>query len=987
MSRPEFVQLLFAGYELDEGNARLSRDGKALALTPKALAVLCVLARQPGQLVSKDALLDAVWGHRHVSESVLKTTISELRAVLGDDARSPRFIETAARRGYRFIGHNDAAPVMTEAAAPEAVASSVAPARLIGRVAALNRLRDTWQQACAGRRQMVWIAGEAGVGKTTLIEQFLSELAPQSWVKGHCVDPFGAGEPYLPALEAVSDLCRRDPGMIARLRSTAPTWLLQLPWLCSESERTSLRQELAGSSQERMVREARELFDGYSLEHPIVFVVEDLHWSDDASLRLMEHFARNQNPARVMLLCSFRLAEVVSAEHHPLKALRSEMRLHKLCQEIVLDAFSEAEVGDFIADRFPQVPFTEPFIRTLHQHTDGLPLFLVNVVEDLVLQGVLDTKTAPECAAITRLQVPESLAGVVEKQIARLHDKDRQILEAASVCGQDFYAQTVADALDRDANEVTQRCEALVRRKQWLEPLAVVRLPDGSLAARYAFRHALYRRVFYQGIGALTLAQLHRRVAASLSSKRVAGDDIGSATAAELASHFERGHEPMAALRHYADAAEHALRHFAPADALALAEHALSLAARCPESPELDDLQLTLNLRCGAAASQRYGIASSEAIAIHERTQALCNRLPDSPALGWVFNALGQASYGRAEFEATTALATRIQNLADRYDDPLLTVSACTLLGLSCSLQGQHAAARQHLERGIAVCEALGGAVFPPHFFADPGVHMGARLGSSLLMLGYVDQARTRIEKTLTRACALGNPMAIAIAATDSGVLAIALNDPETAAAHAVTLKQIADTHCTAPADANGRLIAGWVRAQQGEPEAGLEMILEGLRIRRAMGTAFGHTLFRRCAAEACIIAGRFEQAQQQIVQALELAQRIGERWYLPDLHLLQSRIEVGLGKTEIARASIHAAIGEARAQAALWMELSALVALCELENASAADRDELRGAYGRLEDGFDTTVGQRAREMLIEHLPELDDCQSAAMPLLPAAS
>src|SRR5262245_54813852 len=88
---------------LDESNARLTRDGKALDVPPKAFAVLCLLARNAQKLVTKDELLDAVWGHRHVSESVLKSIINQLRSLLGDDPRAPRYIETLNRRGYRFV--------------------------------------------------------------------------------------------------------------------------------------------------------------------------------------------------------------------------------------------------------------------------------------------------------------------------------------------------------------------------------------------------------------------------------------------------------------------------------------------------------------------------------------------------------------------------------------------------------------------------------------------------------------------------------------------------------------------------------------------------------------------------------------------------------------------------------------------------------------------------------------------------------------------
>jgi len=177
------LRLCFDEFELDETNARLTREGRPVPVPPKAFAVLCTLARQPGQLITKNALLDAVWGHQHISESVLKTVISELRAALSDDARQPRYIETASRRGYRFIGSTrpEQAP---PAGAAERAQPALSPAifadrprsqSLIGRQIALERLHRAWADALEGRRKIFWVTGEAGVGKTTLIEGFSAE--------------------------------------------------------------------------------------------------------------------------------------------------------------------------------------------------------------------------------------------------------------------------------------------------------------------------------------------------------------------------------------------------------------------------------------------------------------------------------------------------------------------------------------------------------------------------------------------------------------------------------------------------------------------------------------------------------------------------------------------------------------------------------------------------------------------------------------------
>ncbi|MGZ9014611.1 MAG: AAA family ATPase, partial [Burkholderiales bacterium] len=315
------LRVRFDAFELDEADARLTRDGQAIPLPPRPFALLCALARAPRTLVTKDALLDAVWGHRFVSDSALKTTVSALRAALQDDPKQPRYIETVSRRGYRFIGavSPPSAPITPSTIAP--VARDLPARPITGRADALERLRAAWQLARAGQPQVVWISGDPGVGKTTLIEYFMAEVGEGGCAYGQCVAQSGTGEPYLPILDALGALCRRDASIAALLRAIAPTWLVQLPWLSTGEEREALRRELSGSGQARMLREFGELLERGTEDRPLVLVTEDLHWSDAATLQLMDHTARRRGAARLLWLASFRLTEVIAAGH-PLESLR-----------------------------------------------------------------------------------------------------------------------------------------------------------------------------------------------------------------------------------------------------------------------------------------------------------------------------------------------------------------------------------------------------------------------------------------------------------------------------------------------------------------------------------------------------------------------------------------------------------------------------------------------------------------------------------------
>ncbi len=951
MADTEPLRLRFDAFELDETEARLTRDGRPIALAPKAFGVLCTLARQPGKLVAKDALLDAVWGHQHISESVLKTTISELRAALSDDAKQPRYIETASRRGYRFIG--------AMAAPPAPPARPVEGPPIIGRQVTLERLHRAWNDAVAGRRQVFWIAGEAGVGKTTLIDRFVAEAGAVVCAHGQCVEQFGAGEPYLPVLEALGTLCRNDASLVPMMRAVAPTWLLQLPWLSSEAERENLRRELAGTTRDRMLRELAELLDRYSLQQPLLLVTEDLHWSDHATVHLMDHIARRRGSGRLMWLATFRLAEVI-AEEHPLKALRHELRMHRLCEEVVLDPFSEQEVSDYVESRFPGVDFPEAFVRRLHSHTDGLPLFLVNVIDDLTTQGVLEPSAAD--MPIGTFQVPENLAGVIEKQIARLPDELRTMLEAASVCGVEFRPGTVADALERDAGWVDQRCDELARLQRWLRPADVGRLPDGSLDARYTFRHALYRHVFHQRIGALTRARLHRRIALSLERSRESGVAVA---AAELATHFEQSLDVPAALRYYAEAAHGALRHVAPTEAVNLTSHALELLKHIPESAARMELELPIVAARAAACTQLLGLASPESVAAYERAHALGTVLPPTGPRALEMTGLGWVLQIRGEFDRARAVAGRTFALADSRGDQVLYVCASNLMGSIEANQGNLIAGRRHMEEGLAVFSGLGERLGEFPNVVDTGVAMGARLGQALSHLGHPDQARTQMDAALARADALRQPFARMLALIFAGTLEVCFERIAHVQACAEALQQTLDDHSFVQGVGPALWMRGWVLAHGGQPDAGYTLIRQGYEVhaRQSMwsnaASVLGH------AAEVLILAGRWSEAQAQLDEALALAHRIDERLYLPDLHLFGARIALGQGRHEDGRRAMHAALDEARSQRALWFELKALVALCELDDAAQADFAELKDARARLQEGSDLALVTKADRLL----------------------
>jgi DNA-binding winged helix-turn-helix (wHTH) protein len=223
----------FGPYELEPQSAQLRRGKRFVPLTAKAFGLLQCLVERPGQLLTKEELLATVWPGVVVSDAALTARIHELRVALREDATQPRYIETVHRRGFRFI-----APV--NATRPPAGFPSPAP-HFVGRGPELATLQSWSGKALNGERQIIFVTGEAGIGKTALVDAFLHRQAAerQMWVgRGQCVEQYGEGEAYLPVLEALRQVAQEPAGnrVASTLRQHAPTWLVQIGGLAAESE-------------------------------------------------------------------------------------------------------------------------------------------------------------------------------------------------------------------------------------------------------------------------------------------------------------------------------------------------------------------------------------------------------------------------------------------------------------------------------------------------------------------------------------------------------------------------------------------------------------------------------------------------------------------------------------------------------------------------------------------------------------------------------
>ena len=271
------------------------------------------------------------------------------------------------RRGYRFLAPVTAsdrptstalapAPPAAEHEAPRLPVAANDPALIAGREVELAQLQRWWAQALQGERQVVVVMGEAGIGKTTVVDAFAAQVSATAaiWVgRGQCIEQYGAGEPYLPLLEALSRLCRGVDGarLIELLQRHAPSWLMQLPALVVTAEFEVLQRRVSGTTRARMLRELAEAVEGVTAERPLLLVFEDLHWSDAPNLEWLAYVARRRDWARLLVLATYRPVDAI-VRAHPVRPVMQELQRHGQCVELVLPCLSETGVSAYLARRF-----------------------------------------------------------------------------------------------------------------------------------------------------------------------------------------------------------------------------------------------------------------------------------------------------------------------------------------------------------------------------------------------------------------------------------------------------------------------------------------------------------------------------------------------------------------------------------------------------------------------------------------------------------
>jgi predicted ATPase len=890
-------------------------------------------------------------------------------------AKDPRIRPTAAEVDAALAELTE-----NRASLPELLRPSAGRPPTVGRQQERASLWAGFESAAAGRGQLVCVTGEPGLGKTTLVEDFLDELSargrPHGVGRGRCSERLAGAEAYLPFLEALDSLLQGagDPTAAQTLHLLAPTWYAQLkPRAADDASLTGGPADVRGTPQERLKRELGAFLMELSRRRPTVLFLDDLQWADPSSTDLLAYLGSKCTEMQLLLVLTYRPSELLRRQH-PFGPVKLDLQGRGVCREIALPYLSRDDIDRYLALTFDGHQFPREFADILHTRTEGNPLFMVDLLRYLRDCGVIvqDHGHWSLGQAVPDLgrELPESVRSMIQRKTDQLDEADRRLLMAASVQGPQFDAAVVARMLGQEPAHVEERLGALQRVHALVRLVGEQEFPDGTLTLRYRFVHTLYQNALYASLRPARKAAWSAAAAAALLDHY---GEKSTAIAAELALLFEAARDYEPAADHYLAATENAIRLFAHREAVALARRGLELLALLPDTPQRGRRELRLQTTIGLQLQLTRGFAAPEVEQAYSRARELFAQVQDAAQLfpflwgSWRFYRV------RGPMKTAVELSQQLLAAAQSVSDPILLLQANQAAECTWLHCGDLTAAREYMEQAWALYDPSRYCMLVDRYAHDTGV-ICLGFGSLLLwLLGYPEQALKSSLQSVELAREHTHPFSLGFAYYYAAKLHQFRREAQPAQERAASVETLAAEHGFPLWLAGGIYLRGWALTQQGHHTEGLTQLRRGLADWQATGAGTHRPYQLSLVAEALGRAGQAEEGLTAIGEALALVQRNGEHYWEAELHRLRGELllthgEAGSSMQADAEACYHQALDVARQQQAKSLQLRAVMSLGRLyhrQGRPAEARPLLAETHGWFTEGFDTPDLREAKALL----------------------
>jgi predicted ATPase len=574
-----------------------------------------------------------------------------------------------------------------------------------------------------------------------------------------------------------------------------------------------------------------------------------------------------------------------------------------------------------------------------------------------------------ELATIANI-IPASLRHMIEQHVVQLPPAEQAILEAASIAGHTFTVAAVAAGSMQPEETIETCCTTWARQARFVHPDGAETWPDGTVTARYSFVHALYHDVVYGRVSAGQRIRLHQQIG---MRKEIGYGTQAAAIAAELALHFTQAQDAHRAVVYLQHAASNAIQRAAFSEALSHIAKGLEALEALPDTLERARHELALQTALGSVLSDTKGQIAPEVEQAYVRALELCHQLEDPPEIFSVLYGLGGLYEFRGEYDKAEALYHQRHHMAQRLQDNVLLMGSFEGLACSAFHQGKFAQALEHTEQGLALYDRQHHSALTLRYGRDSGVACHIWASRALWFLGYADQSLRQSHAARRLAQDHAHPFTVALAYNQTAQLHQLRREACEAREWSETVIAQATEQGSPHRMATGTILLGWALAVQGQGEAGIARLRQGLAAYQAGGAAMDTPYFLGLLADAYHRMGLVEEGLGEVTEALGMVRNSRAFFYEAELYRLKGELLLraagGVRKAElIPEACFQKAIGVARRQQAKALELRATMSLARLWQSQGKRQEAyelLAPVYGWFTEGFDTADFQEAEGLL----------------------